>query len=85
MVRVGKYEIGRTLGEGNFAKVKLARHVDSGRCFAVKILERKRVLDLRTHDQVRIGICNFFNVLTDLGNWVMLDLDDDAYISRAAD
>ncbi|XP_074587015.1 CBL-interacting protein kinase 1-like [Curcuma longa] len=53
VVRVGKYEIGRTLGEGNFAKVKLARHVDSGRCFAVKILERKRVLDLRTHDQIK--------------------------------
>ncbi|XP_042453404.1 CBL-interacting protein kinase 1-like [Zingiber officinale] len=53
VVRVGKYEIGRMLGEGNFAKVKLARHVDSGRCFAVKILERKRVLDLRTHDQIK--------------------------------
>ncbi|RWW05144.1 hypothetical protein GW17_00031600, partial [Ensete ventricosum] len=53
VVRVGKYEVGRTLGEGNFAKVKLARHVDSGRCFAVKVLERKRVLDLHTHDQIK--------------------------------
>ncbi|XP_009392162.2 CBL-interacting protein kinase 1-like [Musa acuminata AAA Group] len=53
VVRVGKYEVGRTLGEGNFAKVKLARHVDSGRCFAVKVLERKRILDLHTHDQIK--------------------------------
>ena len=28
--RVGKYEVGRTLGEGNFAKVKLARNVETG-------------------------------------------------------
>ncbi|WOK98168.1 CBL-interacting protein kinase 1 [Canna indica] len=53
LVRVGKYEIGRTLGEGNFAKVKLARHVESGRCFAVKVLERNRVIDRHTHDQIK--------------------------------
>ncbi|CAA7405791.1 unnamed protein product [Spirodela intermedia] len=48
-----KYELGRTLGEGNFGKVKYARHVDSGRDFAVKILDKKRVLDLKIDDQIR--------------------------------
>ncbi|XP_078435816.1 CBL-interacting serine/threonine-protein kinase 1-like isoform X1 [Wolffia australiana] len=48
-----KYELGRTLGEGNFGKVKFARHVDSGRGFAVKILDKKRVIDLKIDDQIR--------------------------------
>lgn len=51
-MRLGRYELGRTLGEGNFGKVKYARHVDSGRSFAVKILEKNRILDLRITDQV---------------------------------
>ncbi|ONK63110.1 uncharacterized protein A4U43_C07F11520 [Asparagus officinalis] len=52
-MRLGKYEIGRTLGEGNFGKVKFARHVDSGHPYAVKILDRKRILDLKIDDQLK--------------------------------
>jgi serine/threonine protein kinase len=36
--RVGKYELGRTLGEGNYAKVKFAKNVDTGQNVAIKIL-----------------------------------------------
>lgn len=53
-MRLGRYELGRTLGEGNFGKVKYARQVDSGQSFAVKILEKNRILDLRITDQVRV-------------------------------
>ncbi|XP_039128612.1 CBL-interacting protein kinase 1 [Dioscorea cayenensis subsp. rotundata] len=52
-VRLGKYEIGRTLGEGNFGKVKYARHVDTGHPFAVKILDRRRILSLKIDDQIK--------------------------------
>lgn len=52
-MRVGKYELGRTLGEGNFGKVKFAKNIESGQGFAVKILEKKRILDLKIGDQVR--------------------------------
>ncbi|KAK8914083.1 CBL-interacting protein kinase 21 [Platanthera zijinensis] len=52
-MKQGKYELGRTLGEGNFAKVKLAKRVDTGEAFAVKILDRKRILDLKIHDQIK--------------------------------
>lgn len=48
-----KYELGRTLGEGNFGKVKYARHVESGRAFAIKILDKQRILSLKIDDQVR--------------------------------
>ncbi|XP_039061447.1 CBL-interacting serine/threonine-protein kinase 9-like [Hibiscus syriacus] len=42
--RVGKYELGRTLGEGSFAKVKFAKNVETGECVAIKILDRDQVL-----------------------------------------
>ncbi|XP_026385210.1 CBL-interacting serine/threonine-protein kinase 9-like [Papaver somniferum] len=42
--RVGKYAMGRTLGEGSFAKVKFAKNVENGDCVAIKILDKNKVL-----------------------------------------
>ncbi|KAG6725698.1 hypothetical protein I3842_02G044900 [Carya illinoinensis] len=42
--RVGNYELGKTLGEGSFAKVKFATNVNTGDCVAIKILDRNQVL-----------------------------------------
>lgn len=50
--RVGKYELGKTLGEGSFAKVKFARNVDTGDTVAIKILDRVHVLRHRMVEQV---------------------------------
>ncbi|KAJ9699946.1 hypothetical protein PVL29_005682 [Vitis rotundifolia] len=52
-MQLGKYELGRTLGEGNFGKVKYAKDIESGKGFAVKILEKKRILDLKIADQIK--------------------------------
>ncbi|TMW94774.1 hypothetical protein EJD97_009807 [Solanum chilense] len=52
-MRLGKYEVGKTLGEGNFGKVKYARHVETGQSFAIKILEKSRILDLKSTDQIK--------------------------------
>uniref|UniRef100_A0A453AZB3 non-specific serine/threonine protein kinase n=1 Tax=Aegilops tauschii subsp. strangulata TaxID=200361 RepID=A0A453AZB3_AEGTS len=52
-MRMGKYEMGRTLGEGHFGKVRLARHADTGRAFAIKILDRQRILAMKIDEQVR--------------------------------
>lgn len=49
---LGKYEVGRTLGEGNFGKVKYARNAESGQSFAIKILEKERITGLGIADQV---------------------------------
>lgn len=49
--QLGKYELGKTLGEGNFGKVKYARDLNSGQPFAVKILEKNRIFDLKITDQ----------------------------------
>ncbi|KAL5977154.1 CBL-interacting serine/threonine-protein kinase 23 [Asimina triloba] len=42
--RVGRYELGQTLGEGTFAKVKFARNVETGENVAIKILDKEKVL-----------------------------------------
>ncbi|KAH1042048.1 hypothetical protein AAZX31_09G075100 [Glycine max] len=52
-VRLGKYELGKTLGEGNFGKVKLARDTHSGKLFAVKILDKSKIIDLNNIDQIK--------------------------------
>ena len=57
--RVGKYELGRTLGKGNFAKVKFARNVDIGENVATKILDKEKILKHKMITQVLIVILNF--------------------------
>ncbi|KAL7235500.1 hypothetical protein ACSBR1_018906 [Camellia fascicularis] len=53
-MRLGrKHEIGRTLGEGNFGKVKYAKNLDYGHSFALKILDKTRVLHLNITDQIK--------------------------------
>ncbi|XP_078437542.1 CBL-interacting protein kinase 23-like isoform X2 [Wolffia australiana] len=51
--RVGKYELGRTLGEGNFAKVKLARNMTTGENFAIKILDKEKILKHKMIAQIK--------------------------------
>ncbi|KAI4380550.1 hypothetical protein MLD38_006727 [Melastoma candidum] len=41
---VGKYRFSRTLGEGNFAKVKLAVDASTGRPFAIKIIDKDKIV-----------------------------------------
>lgn len=58
--RLANYELGKTLGEGNFGKVKYARDVRSGRSFAIKILEKNRILDLKITDQVSLSFSSLY-------------------------
>lgn len=50
--RLGKYELGKTLGEGSFAKVKYAKNVRTGDSVAIKIIDRDRVLRNNIMEQV---------------------------------
>lgn len=58
-VRVGKYELGRTLGEGNFAKVKFARNTDTSENVAIKILDKEKLLKHKMIAQVCIYVCMY--------------------------
>nr|6C9D_A Chain A, Serine/threonine-protein kinase MARK1,Serine/threonine-protein kinase MARK1 [Homo sapiens]6C9D_B Chain B, Serine/threonine-protein kinase MARK1,Serine/threonine-protein kinase MARK1 [Homo sapiens] len=40
---IGNYRLQKTIGKGNFAKVKLARHVLTGREVAVKIIDKTQL------------------------------------------
>ncbi|MED6227696.1 CBL-interacting serine/threonine-protein kinase 23, partial [Stylosanthes scabra] len=49
--RVGKYDLGRTLGEGTFAKVKFAKNTVTGDNVAIKILDKEKILKHKMIDQ----------------------------------
>ncbi|KAJ9146641.1 hypothetical protein P3X46_028879 [Hevea brasiliensis] len=51
--RVGKYEVGRTIGEGTFAKVKFARNSETGEPVALKILDKEKVLKNKMAEQIK--------------------------------
>ncbi|KAI3495441.1 hypothetical protein L1887_37781 [Cichorium endivia] len=51
--RVGRYELGRTLGEGTFAKVKFARNTETGENVAIKILDKEKVLKHKMITQIK--------------------------------
>ncbi|CDP08626.1 unnamed protein product [Coffea canephora] len=51
--RVGKYELGKTLGEGSFAKVKCAKNLQTGDTVAIKIIDRERVLRHKMVEQIK--------------------------------
>lgn len=50
--RIGKYEIGKTLGEGTFAKVKYGKHVETGVDVAIKIIDKDKILKHKMVEQV---------------------------------
>lgn len=58
--RVGKYEVGRTIGEGTFAKVKFARNSETGEPVALKIIDKEKVLKYMQAEQVLQEI--FFDI-----------------------
>jgi MAP/microtubule affinity-regulating kinase len=40
---IGKYRFVKTIGKGNFAKVKLAKHIPTGREVAIKIIDKAQL------------------------------------------
>jgi len=59
MRKVGKYEVGRTIGEGTFAKVKFAQNTETGESVAMKVLDRQTVLKHKMVEQVGFGVSDF--------------------------
>ncbi|KAL4559116.1 hypothetical protein LXL04_031250 [Taraxacum kok-saghyz] len=50
--KVGKYELGRTIGKGTFAKVKFAKNTETGESVAIKVLPKSSILKHKMVDQV---------------------------------
>ncbi|CAN6442374.1 unnamed protein product [Victoria cruziana] len=53
MRKVGKYEVGRTVGEGTFAKVKFAKNTETGEGVAMKVLAKSSILKHKMVDQIK--------------------------------
>jgi len=51
--RVGRYELGQTLGEGTFAKVKMAVDMDTAVRYAVKVFNREQVAAANLQAQIK--------------------------------
>ncbi|KAF8400635.1 hypothetical protein HHK36_013934 [Tetracentron sinense] len=65
--KVGKYEVGRTIGEGSFAKVKFSRNTETGESVAMKVLVKSTILQHKMVNQVFclffLSFCFFFSFL----------------------
>ncbi|KAG6424174.1 hypothetical protein SASPL_114587 [Salvia splendens] len=61
--KVGKYELGRTIGEGTFAKVKFAHNTETGDNVAIKILAKTTILKHKMVDQVLASQSKIYIVL----------------------
>ncbi|CAO2816509.1 unnamed protein product [Amaranthus hypochondriacus] len=53
MVMDGKYELGRVLGQGTFARVYFARNVETGKSVAMKVIGKEKVLKAKMMDQLK--------------------------------
>ena len=51
--KVGKYELTKTLGTGNFSKVKLGIDTETGECYAIKIIEREQIVKKNLEVQLK--------------------------------
>jgi len=41
--QIGRYRLLKTIGKGNFAKVKLAKHLPTGKEVAIKIIDKTQL------------------------------------------
>lgn len=53
MKKVGKYEVGRTIGEGTFAKVKFAQNRETGESVAMKVMAKSTILKHKMVNQIK--------------------------------
>lgn len=51
--KLGKYELGRTIGEGAFSKVKFAQNTETSENVAIKVLAKSTILKNKMIDQIK--------------------------------
>ncbi|KAI4335712.1 hypothetical protein L6164_014333 [Bauhinia variegata] len=51
--KVGKYDVGRTIGEGTFAKVKFAKNTETGERVAMKMMTKSTILKHKMVEQIK--------------------------------
>ncbi|KAH1068509.1 hypothetical protein GYH30_006178 [Glycine max] len=56
-VLMQRYELGRLLGQGTFAKVYYARNIKTGMSVAIKIIDKEKILKVGMIDQTSTCCC----------------------------
>lgn len=51
--KIGKYELGKTLGTGNFSKVKVGTDTETGETWAIKIIDKEQLAKERMEEQLK--------------------------------
>jgi serine/threonine protein kinase len=51
--KIGKYELGKTLGTGNFSKVKLGIDTETGESWAIKIIDKEQLAKEHMEEQLK--------------------------------
>eukprot|EP00744_Colponema_vietnamica_P001282 GILI01002140.1.p1 GENE.GILI01002140.1~~GILI01002140.1.p1 ORF type:complete len:451 (+),score=142.94 GILI01002140.1:109-1461(+) len=51
--KIGKYELGKTLGSGNFSKVKIGTDCETGETWAIKIIDKEQLQKERMEEQLK--------------------------------
>ncbi|CAH8362424.1 unnamed protein product [Eruca vesicaria subsp. sativa] len=51
--RVGKYEVGKTIGQGTFAKVRYAKDTETGESVALKIIDKQKLIKNEMSKQLK--------------------------------
>ena len=51
--KIGKYELGKTLGTGNFSKVKVGTDCETGETWAIKIIDKEQLAKERMEEQLK--------------------------------
>mmetsp|Transcript_38394 Transcript_38394/g.36770 ORF Transcript_38394/g.36770 Transcript_38394/m.36770 type:complete len:110 (+) Transcript_38394:120-449(+) len=49
---IGNYQVGKTLGQGTFGKVRLGTHQSTGESVAIKILEKDKITDAADMERI---------------------------------
>ncbi|XP_048455690.1 MAP/microtubule affinity-regulating kinase 3a isoform X16 [Rhincodon typus] len=57
---IGNYRLLKTIGKGNFAKVKLARHILTGREVAIKIIDKTQLNPTSLQKENEPSLLNLF-------------------------
>ncbi len=51
--KVGQYELGATLGQGTFGKVKLALDTSTNKYVAIKMMDKNKIRNARMGAQIK--------------------------------
>ena len=51
--KIGKYELGKTLGKGSFSKVEYGVDTDTNQAFAIKIIDKELLAKEHMEEQLK--------------------------------